>query len=57
MLLNGIWSVRGKDEKGNVIEFKGNVPGCVHTDMIEEGIIKDIYYRDNSEWCNYRQYR
>ena len=49
MLLNGIWSVRGKDEKGNVIEFKGSVPGCVHTDMIEEGIIKDIYYRDNSE--------
>ena len=25
------------------------VPGCVHTDLINHGIIKDIFWRDNNK--------
>ena len=49
MLLNGEWKGQGVDEKGLPLNFKGTVPGCVHTDLIANGIFKDIYYRDNAE--------
>ena len=28
--------------------IEAKVPGCLHTDLIAAGIIKDIYYRDNN---------
>lgn len=36
-----------KNQKIGTISAK--VPGCVHTDLLANGIIKDIYYRDNNK--------
>ena len=47
--LNGKWICRGTDSNGKEIVFEGTVPGCVHTDLINFGLLKDIYYRDNSK--------
>ena len=33
--------------------FSGRVPGCVHTDLLREGRIKDPYWRDQSEKCRW----
>lgn len=30
-------------------KLSATVPGCLHTDLIGAGIIKDIFYRDNNE--------
>lgn len=49
MNLNGEWNLRGFDKDNNIIEISATVPGCVHTDFINNGIIKDLYYRDNSK--------
>ena len=29
--------------------FSAKVPGCLHTDLISAGVIKDIFYRDNND--------
>ena len=29
--------------------FSAKVPGCLHTDLIAAGVIKDIFYRDNND--------
>ncbi len=50
--LNGKWQAECTNE-GKRIEFTGTVPGCVHTDLIEEGVLNDIYYRDNSKACQW----
>jgi len=48
--LNGAWEARGTDEWGKETHcFMGEVPGCVHTDLLRQGIINDIFYRDNAE--------
>ncbi len=57
MLLNGKWTVQGLDENNFPITFDGVVPGCVHADMLRNGIIKDIYYRDNSKTCQWVENR
>lgn len=49
MILNGEWKLFGQDENGEKLELTATVPGCVHTDLIANGIIKDIFYRDNNE--------
>ena len=36
-----------KNQKIGTISAK--VPGCVHTDLLANGIIKDIFYRDNNK--------
>lgn len=36
-----------KNEKIGTISAK--VPGCVHTDLLANGVIKDIFYRDNNK--------
>ena len=59
MLLNGTWKVKGCLENGEVTEFSGNVPGCVHTDMIKNGFIGDIFYRKNAleiQWIEKNDY-
>ena len=36
--------------------FSAKVPGCLHTDLIAAGVIKDIFYRDNNDkygWVEY----
>ncbi|MBE6911924.1 MAG: hypothetical protein E7473_05310, partial [Ruminococcaceae bacterium] len=47
MDLNGKWILKGFDEKNNEISLVASVPGCVHTDLIKNGMIKDLYFRDN----------
>lgn len=42
-LENG-WTLTG-DAIGSV---EATVPGCVHTDLIRSGVIKDLYWRDNN---------
>ena len=44
--LNGQWDLSGSGLEKSIV---GTVPGCVHTDLINEGIIKDIFYRDNAK--------
>lgn len=59
MLLNGKWTGSGLDENNHLIEFEAMVPGCVHTDLISNGIISDIYYRDRSlgvQWIEDRDF-
>ncbi|MFW6388197.1 MAG: beta-mannosidase, partial [bacterium] len=34
-------------DRGEEIRLKAVVPGCVHTDLLREGVIDDPYYRDN----------
>ena len=40
------WTLTDPSLDGRV---SATVPGCFHTDLIKAGIIKDIFYRDNSE--------
>jgi beta-mannosidase len=42
--LSGHWQV--KDSKGKY-DISATVPGCVHTDLLDAGVIDDPYYRDN----------
>lgn len=44
--LNDGWSLSDKSLDGHLT---ATVPGCLHTDLINSGIIKDIFYRDNNE--------
>lgn len=41
--LNGRWKAQGKE----IADIKATVPGCIHTDLMENGLIEDPYYRDN----------
>lgn len=52
--LNGSW--QGKCFSGNgepVFSFLGTVPGCVHTDLMGDKIPADLYYRDNTDQCQW----
>jgi len=42
--LHGEWEFR---QIGQETWYKARVPGCVHTDLMEKGLIPDPYYRDN----------
>lgn len=56
--LNGKWIgavLPSQEEKGFC--FAATVPGCVHTDLMKDGILDDIYYRDNSEKCQWIENR
>lgn len=46
--LNGIWNLTCKNSPIGEIACNGQVPGCVHTDLIENKIINNIFYRDNA---------
>jgi len=52
--LNGAWEGRCISADGKeLFTFPGNVPGCVHTDLLGSHIPKDIYYRDNADECQW----
>ena len=40
------WSFTDSSFEGRL---SATVPGCLHTDLISAGIIKDIFYRDNND--------
>ena len=44
--LDGTWTLTDPSLEG---ALDAKVPGCLHTDLIAAGIIKDIYYRDNND--------
>ncbi len=53
MLLNGQWTLFGKDRGGADFRVAGTVPGCVHTDLLKAGMIPDPFYRDNADLCQW----
>ena len=44
--LDGKWQLVCKEKNINI---EAEVPGCVHTDLKNAGLIEDIFYRDNAE--------
>ena len=44
--LNGKWIVR---KKSGGAGLPARVPGSVHRDLLEQGVIDDPYYRDNEK--------
>lgn len=52
--LNGRWEAECLSAD-DIYEFSftGNVPGCVHTDLMGTKIPGDIYYRDNTDKCQW----
>ena len=44
--LHDNWSFTDEKLEGR---FEAKVPGCLHTDLMAAGIVKDIYYRDNND--------
>ena len=42
--LDGKWLCHITDGGEHIHDIPASVPGCVHTDLIAGGIIKDIYY-------------
>lgn len=53
MNLNGNWLLSGNDDNGNKVSVPALVPGCVHMDFQRNGILGDMYYRDNSKLCQW----
>lgn len=46
--LCGKWHILCKDSPIGELELDGQVPGCIHTDLIENKKIENIFYRDNA---------
>lgn len=49
ILLNGTWKCFGTNENNEPLSFEVSVPGTVHTGMIENGLIQDIFYGQNAD--------
>lgn len=51
ILLNGAdWQVC---EAGTSEQYKASVPGDIHNDLLNAGVIEDPYYSDNSKKCSW----
>ncbi len=59
--LCGKWIISGHDVDNKPIEFEGNAPGCLHTDLIGNKLIDgNIFFRDNAkniQWIEDRDWR
>ena len=51
--LDGAWRGEGFSPDGRTINFEGQVPGCVHTDMWNAGKIPEPFWRDNAKDCRW----
>ncbi|MCQ2432267.1 MAG: hypothetical protein MJ175_06660, partial [Clostridia bacterium] len=52
--LNGLWQCSGTDGGEHTFSIPGTVPGCVHTDLQQAGLLpKNLFYRDNAELCQW----
>lgn len=49
VLLDGAWRGYGYGPDGEKICFDGTVPGCVHTDLLREGTVKELFWRDQAK--------
>ncbi len=47
--LSGEWTLHGKDKFGIPFTVSARVPGCVHTDLMRNGMLPDLFYRDSSK--------
>ena len=45
--LNGEWTVRGAEFAADGLNAR--VPGCIHEDLLRNGLIEDPFYRDNEK--------
>ena len=55
--LDGIWELQGfSPDRYNHVELNAKVPGQVHDDLLEAGIIEDPFWRDNAEKCQWVEY-
>lgn len=45
--LNGAWTVRGVKHVPDGLPAR--VPGCIHEDLLREGLLEDPFYRDNEK--------
>jgi beta-mannosidase len=48
--LGGIWKFQ---QAGGTKWSEGTVPGCVHLDLMKNGIISDPFYRDNEKYIQW----
>ena len=46
--LNGAWRGEGFSPDGKRVSFAGHVPGCVHGDLMRQGMLEDPFWRDNA---------
>ncbi len=53
MNLNGQWRCHITDHETHQYEIPAAVPGCVHTDLKNAGILGDLYYRTNADTCQW----
>ncbi len=53
MNLNGQWNCHITDHGAHDYRIPGSVPGCVHTDLKNAGILGDLYYRTNADTCQW----
>ncbi len=49
--LNGLWRCIGTEEHNTPIKFNMTVPGTVHTGMMENKLLPDIFYGKNADGC------
>lgn len=47
--LDGAWRGEGFGPDGQRLAFEGHVPGCVHADLLRDGTLKELFWRDNAE--------
>lgn len=47
--LDGAWRGEGFAPDGRRIAFEGRVPGCVHADLLRDGTLKELFWRNNAE--------
>lgn len=52
--LNGEWKIKGSGpDRLEDLELAGVVPGHIHLDLLREGLIKDYFWRDQAEECQW----
>lgn len=52
--LNGAWNIAGHDMSAKLSkELLGTVPGHIHVDLLKEGIIKDPFWRNQADDCQW----
>ncbi len=51
--LNGSWQVTGVSPTGEIKTLTATVPGAIHLDLEREGIIPEMFWRDNAEACQW----
>ncbi len=53
MHLNGHWTCHITDHRTHDYEIPAAVPGCVHADLKNAGILGDLYFRTNADSCQW----